>query len=41
MCAKPDEVEAEVEVVVVGVKLGVVVARAMVDDSLGNMHDKW
>ena len=41
MCAKPDEVEAEVEVVVVEVKLSVVVAGAMVEDGLGNMHNKW
>ena len=40
-CAKPDEVEAEVEVVVVEVKLSVVVAGAMVEDGLGNMHNKW
>ena len=41
VCAKPDEVEAEVEVVVVEVKLSVVVAGAMVEDGLGNMHNKW
>ena len=41
LCAKPDEVEAEVEVVVVEVKLSVVVAGAMVEDGLGNMHNKW
>ena len=41
MCAKPDEVEAEVGVVVVEVKLSVVLAGAMVEDGLGNMHNKW
>ena len=41
LCAKPDEVEAEVEVVGVEVKLSVVVAGAMVEDGLGNMHNKW
>ena len=41
MCAKPDGVEAEVEVVVVEVKLSVVVAGAIVEDGLGNMHNKW
>ena len=41
VCAKPNEVEAEVEVVVVEVKLSVVVAGAMVEDGLGNMHNKW
>ena len=40
VCAKPDEVDAEVEVVVVEVKLSVVVAGAMVEDGLGNMHNK-
>ena len=35
VCTKPDEVEAEVEVVVVEVNLSVVVARAMVEDGLG------
>ena len=39
MCAKPDEVEAGVEVVVVEVKLSVVVAGAMGEDGLGNMHN--
>ena len=41
VCAKPDEVEAEVEVVVVEVKLSVVLAGAMVEIGLGNMHNKW
>ena len=40
-CAKPDEVEAEVEAVVVEVELSVAVAGAMVEDGLGNMHNKW
>ena len=41
MCAKPDKVEAEVEVVVVEAKLSVVVAGAVVEDGLGNVHNKW
>ena len=41
VCAKPDEVDAEVEVVGVEVKLSLVVAGAMVEDSRGNMHNKW
>ena len=40
MCSKPDEVEAEVEALVVEVKLNVVVAGAIVGDGLGNMHNK-
>ena len=40
-CAPSRTVEAEVEVVVVDVKLSVVVAGAMVEDGLGNMHNKW
>ena len=40
-CAKPDEVEAQVKVVVVEVRLSVVVAGAMIEDGLGNMHNKW
>ena len=41
VCAKPDEVEAEVTVVVEEVTLSVLVPRAMVEDGLGNMHNKW
>ena len=41
VCAKPDEVEAEVEVVVEELKLSSVVVGAMVQDALGNMQNKW
>ena len=41
VCAKPDEVDTEVELVRVEVKLSVVVAGAMVEDSRGNMHNEW
>ena len=41
VCPKPDEVEAEVEVLGEEVKLSVLVARVMVEDGLGNMHNKW
>ena len=41
VCAKADEVDAEVEVVVEEVKLRGLMAAAMVEDGLVNMHNKW
>ena len=41
VCAKPAKVEAGVEVVVVEIKVNVVLAGAMVEDGLGNMHNMW